>query len=59
MYTVTNAQLAQDRRDVGLDGCFAEVELLGEFRVGASLGDELEDLALALGEPLEFAGSRG
>jgi len=33
---------------VGLDGALGDVQLLGDLRVGVSIGDQAHDLALAL-----------
>jgi hypothetical protein len=41
------AQLPEDARHVLLDGAFGDDEPLGDARVRASLGHQLEDLALA------------
>src|SRR6266511_2673802 len=44
-------QLLEDVADVVLDGVLGDVELLGDVAVVVALGDELEDLHLAVGEP--------
>ena len=52
---VSDAELAEHRRDMCLDRGLAEVELAGEFGVGKAAGDQAEDLPLALGEVGECA----
>src|SRR4029453_1207856 len=50
---VRQIELAEDRLDVALDGARAEKELLADRAVRAALGDEREDVALAVGQLLE------
>ena len=53
------AELGQDRRDVELDGVVADGEALGDGLVGQALGDEVEYLALPLGQILAEASPVG
>src|SRR5690242_9408367 len=52
-------KLAEDVGDVVANGLSAEDELLGDGGVGETLGDEAEDLALAVGQLREGLGRRG
>jgi hypothetical protein len=53
--SVRDAELEEDAPDVAFDGAFGEDESLGDAVVGASLGHESEDLALAVTEFSEIA----
>src|ERR1051325_6862271 len=52
------SQLVEDAAGMGLDRVLADEELLGDFAVAQTIGDELQDLQLAGGDAqfLEFAG---
>src|SRR6266849_2789669 len=47
---ISCTQLAQDRPDVALHGCLADVHLASDFPVRCSLGDLEQDLMLSRGE---------
>jgi hypothetical protein len=46
---IGDTELAQQRRDMALDGAHRHEEPGGDLRVGGALGDQLEHLCLALG----------
>ena len=48
--TVGDSELAQQRRDVALDGAHGEVQPAGDLLVGQMLPDQREHLGLALGD---------
>jgi hypothetical protein len=48
---VAVAELGQHVSDMGLDGFRADDELRGDLGVRQALGDQAQDLALAVGEP--------
>src|ERR1700704_5666586 len=50
LHAVAGAELHQDPGDVGLGGERAELQGLGDLRVGQPGGDELKDLVLASGQ---------
>ena len=53
---VAEMQLAQDVRDVGLDGLLADVELPGDLGVAVRPGQRLQHLTLASGQPVQLRG---
>jgi hypothetical protein len=56
---VAEIQLLQDVRDVGLDRCVADVELLCDLRIRVALRDQPQDLPLAVGQLVEPGRRRG
>ena len=56
LHPVAQVELGQAVRDVGLDGGLAQDEPFGDLGVGQSLAEQLQHLALALGEPVEQRG---
>ena len=48
LVAVGQLQLAQHRRDVGLDGLHGEVQLLGDLPVRVAVGDEAHHLLLVV-----------
>ena len=48
-------ELLEDLLDMGLDGALSDDEALGDRVVGQTLGQQLEDFALAAGELFERA----
>ena len=56
---VSCTQLRDRPADVGADGGWAEVELLGDLVVGEPIGDLGHDLAFTVGEDVEIAAGPG
>lgn len=54
---VAGVEAALDVGEVGADGGGFESELVGDFGVGVTLGDEVGDLSFAGGEACQAAGS--
>jgi hypothetical protein len=50
---VACVEFGEEAADVGLDGADADVESLGDFPVGQSLGDQAQDVRLALSQPAD------
>src|SRR4029450_10453244 len=53
LHAVAELQLAEDARDVTLDGRFAQKQPVGKLGVRKPLREELQDFQLALGEGIE------
>jgi hypothetical protein len=53
---VARAGLGEDAVDVGLDRVVAEEQAVGDLAVGQALGDQAEDLYLALGQAVRRTG---
>src|SRR5919205_1084059 len=56
---ISNLQLGEDVRDVVAHGLGAQMELFRDGGVGVSLRDEVQDLALAVGECWKVWGGTG
>ena len=54
---VMHVELGHDAAAVALDGLDAQLQLLGDLGAGLALGDELKDLALAVGERIARGGA--
>src|SRR5208283_5596236 len=52
---IWGADLAQQLRYVGLNGAFCQTEILGDLPVGATRGEQSQNLALAAAEHLAIA----
>jgi hypothetical protein len=58
LHPVPDAELHEVPPDVGLDGRFAEVELLADLGVGQAAHHQGHDLALAVGQQIQPGGRR-